>query len=238
MCTTHLGKQNTMNYTYFGHSSFLVEINGIRIVFDPFITPNDLAKSIDVNSIKCDYVLVSHGHGDHVADVETIARNNDAVVVAAYEIASYYGGKGLKHHPMNIGGRWDFGKFNVKAVNAVHSSVLPDGTYAANPMGFIVTSGNESFYYSGDTALTMDMQLIGNYYKPDFAFLCLGDNFTMGVDDAVIAADFIQCNRIVGMHFDTFPYIKINHETAIKKFADKGKTLSLPDIGINIELKK
>lgn len=227
-----------MKYTYLGHSSFLVEINGIKIVFDPFISPNDLAKSIDVNSIKCDYVLVSHGHSDHVADVETIARNNDAVVVGAYELAAYYGGKGLKHHPMNIGGRWDFGKFNVKTTNAVHSSVLPDGTYAGNPLGFVVNSGEETFYYSGDTALTLDMQLIGKQHNLDAAFLCLGDNFTMGVDDALIAAEYINCKEIVGMHFDTFPYIRINHETAIKKFNDKGYNLTLPALELETELKK
>ena len=220
-----------MNYTYYGHSSFLIEIAGIKIVFDPFISPNDKAKSIDVNAIKCDFVLVSHGHSDHVADVETIARNNDATVVAAYEIAAYYGGKGLKYHPMNIGGRWDFGKFQVKAVNAVHSSVLPDGTYAGNPMGFIVTAGDESFYYSGDTALTLDMQLIGRQHKLNAAFLCMGDNFTMGIDDAVIAAEFINCKKVVGMHFDTFPYIMINHEKSIQKFKDTNVELTLPEIG-------
>lgn len=223
--------QAFMQYTYYGHSSFLIEIAGIKIVFDPFITPNDKAKSIDISAIQCDYVFVSHGHADHVADVEAIARKNDATVVAAYEIATYYAGKGLKYHPMNIGGNWDFGKFKVKAVTAVHSSVLPDGTYAGNPMGFIVTASEESFYYSGDTALTLDMQLIGRQHRLKTAFLCMGDNFTMGVDDAVLAAEFIQCKQVVGMHFDTFPYIMINHEKAIQKFKETGVDLVLPEIG-------
>jgi L-ascorbate metabolism protein UlaG (beta-lactamase superfamily) len=225
-----------MQYTFFGHSSFLVEINGVRIIFDPFISPNDLAKSIDVQSLRCDYILLSHGHGDHVADVETIARNSDATIVAAYELAAYYGGKNLKFHPMNIGGRWDFGKFEVKTVNAVHSSVLPDGTYSGNPLGFIVKGGGKSFYYSGDTALTLDMQLIGSYNKVDRAFLCMGDNFTMGVDDAIIAAEFIKCNNITAMHFDTFPYIKIDHQKTIQKFESSGKTLLIPEIGKTYEL--
>lgn len=220
-----------MNYTYFGHSSFLIEIAGVKILFDPFISPNPLAKSIDVNSIQCDFVFASHGHADHIADLETIARKNDAVVVGPYELATYYGAKGLKHHPMNIGGNWNFGKFQAKAVNAVHSSVLPDGTYAGSPMGFIISANDETFYYSGDTALTLDMQLIGRQHKLKAAFLSLGDNFTMGIDDAVIAADFIKCNKVIGMHFDTFPYIVINHETSIQKFKDAGVELNIPEIG-------
>lgn len=224
-----------MKITYFGHSSFRVQLDGATLVFDPFITPNDKARSIDVNAIKTDYVLLSHGHGDHVADAETIARNNQAVVVASYEIATYYAGKELKYHPMNIGGRWDFGKWQVRTTAAVHSSVLPDGTYGGNPMGFVISNGPHTFYYSGDTALTLDMQLLARF-KPQFAFLCIGDNFTMGIEDAVTAAGYIGCNTIVGMHFDTFPYIAINHGEAIKAFERAGKKLILPEIGKTFEL--
>lgn len=225
-----------MKISFYGHSCFGIEYNGVRLLFDPFITPNEQAKGIDISTIRPDYILVSHGHSDHVADVETIGRASNATVVAAYEIASYYAGKGLPHHPMNIGGLWDFGKFRVKAVNAVHSSVLPDGTYAGNPMGFIVSGGDKSFYYSGDTALHTDMQLIGQKYVIDVAFLCLGDNFTMGIDDAVSASALVRCDTIVGMHFDTFPYIKINHDRARKAFADAGKQLILPELGQTFEL--
>lgn len=220
-----------MKYTYYGHSTFLLELDNARILFDPFISPNGLAKGIDINSIKCDYILLSHGHFDHVTDVEVIAKNNDATIVAAYELAAYYGAKNFKHHPMNIGGRWDFGTFSVKVVSAAHSSVLPDGTYSGNPVGFIINEGTKSIYYSGDTGLHMDMQLIGSYHKLDRAFLCIGDNFTMGADDAIIASDFIKCNKITGMHFDTIPYIVIDHEKTIKKFEQSGKTLVLPEIG-------
>jgi L-ascorbate metabolism protein UlaG (beta-lactamase superfamily) len=225
-----------MKYTYYGHSTFLLELNNARILFDPFITPNDLAKGIDIDSIKCDYILLSHGHGDHIADVETIAKNNDATIVAVYELASYYGVKNFKYHPMNTGGNWNFGNFSIKLVNAVHSSVLPDGTYSGNPVGFIVKEGNKSIYYSGDTALHMDMQLIGKYHRPDRAFLCMGDNFTMGIDDAIIASDFIQCNQITAMHFDTFGYIKIDHNKTIEKFDQSGKKLVLPEIGKTYEV--
>lgn len=225
-----------MKVTFYGHSCFGVETDGVSLLFDPFITPNELAKAIDVATIKADYILISHGHSDHVADAETIARQTGATIVAAYEIASYYGGKGLKYHPMNLGGKWDFGKFSVKAVNAVHSSVLPDGTYAGNPMGFVVQSSQDSFYYSGDTALHMDMKLIGEKNPPDTAFLCMGDNFTMGVEDACTASQYVNCKKVVGMHIDTFPYIRIDHEKAIKTFDAAGKKLVLPEIGQTFEI--
>jgi L-ascorbate metabolism protein UlaG (beta-lactamase superfamily) len=225
-----------MTYTYLGHSSFLFDLDGVKIIFDPFISKNELAKGIDVNALRCDYVFLSHGHFDHVDDAETIARNSDAVVVGSYELAMYYAAKNLKHHPMNVGGAWNFGPFAAKCVTAVHSSVLPDGTYAGSPMGFIITAGNKKFYYSGDTALTLDMQLIGSYHQPDRAFISMGDNFTMGADDAIIATDFVKCNQITAMHFDTFPYIRINHAKYIEQFAAKGKTLVVPEIGKTYEL--
>lgn len=220
-----------MKYTYYGHSSFLVEIDGVCIVFDPYISPNELAKAVDVNSIKCDYVMLSHGHFDHVTDAEVIARNNDATIIANFEIATYFGAKKLKYHPMNIGGQWDFGKFKVKLVNSVHSSMLPDGTNGGASAGFVISGERQCFYYSGDTALHLDMQLIGTYQKLDRAFLCVGDNFTMGIDDALIAADFVKCNHITGMHHDTFPYIRIDHNKSIAKFEKAGKSLILPEIG-------
>jgi len=225
-----------MKVTYYGHSCFGIELEGMKIIFDPFITPNELAKSIDVNSIKADFVFLSHGHADHVADAETIARNNDATIVAVYEIATYYSSKNLKYHPMNIGGSWDFGHFQVKAVNAVHSSVLPDGTYAGNPMGFVLSANGKNYYYSGDTALHMDMQLIGEEFNIDAAFLCMGDNFTMGVKDAVRTAQFVKTKRVVAMHFDTFPFIKIDHDKAVSMFKEKQTELIIPVIGQSFEL--
>jgi len=203
--------------TYYGHSTFLVEIDSKKILFDPYISPNELAEKVDLNSIVADYILVSHGHGDHVADVETIAKKNDATVVANFEVASWFQEKGLKNvHPMNHGGSkaFEFGK--VKYVNAIHSSTLPDGTPGGNPGGFVVQSSQGTFYYAGDTALTYDMKLISEEFNLDFAFLPIGDNFTMGIDDAIKAAGFVGTKKIIGMHYDTFPYIKIDKE-AVKK---------------------
>jgi L-ascorbate metabolism protein UlaG (beta-lactamase superfamily) len=225
-----------MNITYFGHSCFGVEINGKHLLFDPFISPNELARGIDVNSVKADYILISHGHEDHIADAVSIAKRTKAKVICAWEINVWLGKQGVENiHPMNTGGKVKFDFGNVKCVAAVHSSGLPDGTYGGNPMGFVVESSEGSFYYAGDTALTYDMKLIGDYRNIDFAFLPIGDNFTMGVDNAIIACDFIKCDDIIGMHYDTFSYIKIDKEEAIAKFRGAGGTLTLMNIGDTIK---
>lgn len=228
-----------MQLTFYGHSCFSVNTEGVNLLFDPFISPNELAKQVDVNKINCDYVLISHGHEDHLADAESILKRTKATVVSNYEIAMWYVAKGIeKYHPMNFGGSWKFDFGTVKFVKAEHSSVLPDGTYGGNPGGFVVKTNQGNFYYAGDTALNYDMKLIGEYEKLDFAVLPIGDNFTMGIDDAIRAAEFINCNKIVGVHYDTFPYIKINKEEAIKKFAAAGKELILLAIGETITITK
>lgn len=221
-----------MHITYFGHSCFGVEVNGKHILFDPFISGNELASAIDVNTVKADYILVSHGHGDHVADLVSIAKRTNATVVCNWEISVWLNKQGVANtHPMNIGGKWKFDFGNVKCVSAVHSSSLPDGSYGGNPMGFIVESNEANFYYAGDTALTYDMKLIGDYRNVSFAFLPIGDNFTMGIDNAIIASGYIRCDKIIGMHYDTFGFIKIDKETAVKKFMNAGNELILFEIG-------
>lgn len=226
-----------MKLTYYGHSCFLVETNGKKILFDPFITANELAKSIDINTIECDYIAISHGHFDHIADAVAIAKRTQATVICAYEIYEWLSKQGLeKFRPMNTGGKWtsDFG--TVKCVNAVHSSNLPDGSYGANPMGFVFKTSEGDFYYSGDTALTLDMQLIPRWASLKFAVLPIGDNFTMDVEDAITAADFAGSNKVIGVHYDTFGFIVIDHEAAKKQFSDAGKELILLKIGETIEL--
>jgi L-ascorbate metabolism protein UlaG (beta-lactamase superfamily) len=224
-----------MNITYYGHSCFGVEIAGKHLLFDPFITPNELASNIDVGKIKADYILISHGHQDHIADAEAIAKRTKAKVICSWEIYVWLTAKGVDNiHPMNTGGKVKFDFGNVKCVVAIHSSGLPDGTYGGNPMGFVIESPEGSFYYAGDTALTYDMKLIGEYRHINFAFLPIGDNFTMGVDNAIIACDFINCSDIIGMHYDTFGYIKIDKEEALHKFGRAGKNLTLFEIGQTI----
>jgi len=221
-----------MNLTYYGHSCFAVELAGRALLFDPFISPNPLAAGVDLNSVRADLILVSHGHEDHLADAVALAQRTGATVIANYEVATWLGKKGAgKIHPLNHGGAraFDFGR--VKFVNAIHSSSLPDGSYGGNPGGFVVESAQGNFYYSGDTALTMDMKLIGESTRLAFAALCVGGNFTMDAADAVQAARLVDCDEIVGVHYDTFPPIKIDHDEARKVFEAAGKRLHLLKIG-------
>jgi len=197
-------------------------------LFDPFISPNDLAKNIDINAIEADYIFLSHGHEDHVADCVSIAARTGAKVVCNFEIHVWLNKQDITNtHPMNTGGKWTFSFGTVKCFTAQHSSGLPDGTYGGNPMGFVFTSEEGNFYYSGDTALTLDMQLVPQYASLNFAILPIGDNFTMDVKDAVQAAKFIQCRKILGVHYDTFGYIKVDHDKARQLFAQEGMQLFL-----------
>jgi len=226
-----------MKITNYGHACWMLDINEKKLLFDPFISGNELAKHIDISLIKPDYILISHGHQDHMADVLPIAKASAATLISNFEIITWFAAKGIeKGHPMNHGGskNFDFGK--VKMVNAIHSSSFPDGTYAGNPAGFVIESNNGNFYYAGDTALTMDMQIIPKFTKLDFAILPLGDNFTMGIDEAVLAAQWVECNKIIGMHYDTFGYIVIDHDAARQAFEQAGLTLYLPGIGESIEI--
>ena len=204
---------------------------------DPFITGNPLYKDkLDVKSLKADYILLTHAHQDHTLDVETIAKNTNAKIVSNYEIAMYYQEKGFNVHPMNHGGNWRFEFGNLKLVNAVHTSSFPDGSYGGQPGGFVIEGEHKNIYIAGDTALTMDMKLIPLQTKLDLAILPIGDNFTMGVEDAIIASNFVACEKVLGVHFDTFSYIEIDQEEAKKKFYDAGKDLMLLDFGSSIVL--
>ena len=225
-----------MKITFYGQSSLGIEVAGKNIIVDPFISGNELAKNINIDELKADYILVTHAHQDHVLDVETIAKRTGATIVSNAEIADYYAEKGYKSHPMNHGGSWKFDFGNVKYVSAIHSSAFPDGTYGGNPGGFVIESEHKNIYIAGDTALTFDMKLIPLRTKLDLAILPIGNNFTMDVEDAIIASDFVECDKVLGYHYDTFDYIKINHEDAKKKFFDKGKDLMLLEIGESLEL--
>jgi L-ascorbate metabolism protein UlaG (beta-lactamase superfamily) len=225
-----------MKITFYGHACLGIEIEDINIIVDPFITGNPNASHIDVNLLKADYILLTHAHQDHVLDVESIAKRTDAVIVSNYEIATYYGNKGFQFHPMNHGGSWDFEFGVVKYVNAIHSSSFADGTYGGQPGGFVIEGKRKNIYIAGDTALTMDMKLIPMRTKLDLAILPIGSNFTMDVEDAIFASDFVECDKVLGYHYDTFGYIEINHEEAKRKFFEKDKDLMLLEIGESIEL--
>ena len=225
-----------MKVNYLGHSCFLLQLAGKKILIDPFITPNELADGIDISNLECDFILVSHGHSDHVADLVNIAKRTGAPVVSSFELVEWAKKQGIENvHPMNIGGSWNFDFGTVKMTYACHSNSLPDGSYGGTAAGFLIKSEGKTWYYSGDTSLTADMKIIGEQNDIRHAFLCIGDNFTMGVDDAIIAAKYINCKKIIGMHYDTFGYIKIEHEKAIRKFEDAGLSLSLMKISLKEE---
>lgn len=225
-----------MKITFYGHACFGVEMNGKNLLFDPFITPNKKAKEIDINNIKADYILISHAHGDHIADVEAITKNTGAQIISNFEIVNWFSEKGIEGHGMNFGGFYSFDFAKVKMCSAIHSSSFPNGDYGGNPGGFIIQGDDSCFYYSGDTALTYDMKLFGEMNDFDFAFLPIGSNFTMGIEEAVKASQFIQCDNIIGMHFDTFPPITIDKQEAKNAFEAKGKNLKLIEIGASINI--
>ncbi|PZR12385.1 MAG: metal-dependent hydrolase [Flavobacterium psychrophilum] len=225
-----------MKITFYGHASLGIEVGGKHIIVDPFISANELAKDIDIMQLKADYILLTHAHGDHILDADAIANNTGAIIVSNAEITGYFEKKGHKVHPMNHGGGWNFDFGKVKYVVGHHSSSFPDGSYGGNPGGFVIESEHKNIYIAGDTAVTFDMKLIPMRTKLDLAILPIGNNFTMDVEDAIIASDFLECDKVLGYHFDTFGYIKIDHEDAIKKFFNKGKDLMLLEIGESLEL--
>jgi len=226
-----------MNVTYYGHSCLGMEIGGHQLLFDPFITPNELAADIELDSIAADFVLVSHGHEDHLADAESVLRRTDAQLISNFEIVTWFGNKGIERaHAMNHGGGFDFPFGRVNYVTAVHSSMLPDGSNGGNPGGFVIECEEGNFYFSGDTALSYDLKLIGESWRLNWAALCIGDNFTMGARDAARAAEFVGVKKVLGIHYDTFPPIRIDHDAARAAFADRGVELVLAKIGETVEL--
>jgi L-ascorbate metabolism protein UlaG (beta-lactamase superfamily) len=226
-----------MKLTYYGHACFSVQAGGKTLLFDPFITPNELAKSIDVDKVPADYIFVSHGHFDHIVDVVRIAKRTGAKVLATWEVYDWFNKNGLKNtHPINPGGQFTFDFGTVKSFIAQHSSSFPDGSYAGIACGFAFKTPNGNFYYSGDTGLTLDMQLVSAWTKLDFAVLPIGDGLTMGAEDAVKAARYVGVTKVLGVHYDTFPFIKIDHAKAIEHFAQAGMKLHLQQIGSEFEL--
>lgn len=226
-----------MKITYLGHSTLSIETKDKTLLIDPFISGNELAKNIDVNKLQADYILITHAHQDHILDVEAIAKRTGATVISNFEIVTYFGNKGIKGHPMNHGGKWTFDFGTVHYTNAIHSSSFPDGSYGGQPGGFVIGTSHHRLYIAGDTALTYDMKLIPEVYGAlDLAILPIGDNFTMGIDEAIKASKFLDCNKILGCHFDTFGYIKIDHKEAITKFSNAKKELILLPIGDNIKI--
>ncbi len=229
-----------MKITYLGHSCIYIETAGSKLIVDPFISGNELASTVAIDEIEVDYILLTHGHQDHVLDAERIAKNNkDATIISNFEIANWYEAKGCSAIGMNLGGQLNFPFGTLKYVVAIHSSTLPDGTPGGNPGGFVLYNDEACIYIAGDTALTIDMQLIPQLCpKVNLAILPVGDFFTMGYKDACIASDFVECDHVLGCHLDSFPPIEIDHSEAIDYFETKGKKLSLLRVTETLEVWK
>jgi L-ascorbate metabolism protein UlaG (beta-lactamase superfamily) len=224
-----------MNICYYGHSCFEIKLKEKSILVDPFISGNPKAQSIHIADLNPDYILLTHAHYDHVWDVEAIVDRTKASLISNHEIITYYKtNRNYEGHPMNQGGGWDFDFGRLTAVNAVHSSSFPDGTYGGNPLGFILEAEGKTIYFAGDTDLSMEMKLIPVFHQLDLAILPIGGNFTMDVKRAIVASDFIKCNRIMGVHYDTAPEISIDHKISIEQFKAKNKELILLAIGATL----
>lgn len=227
-----------MKATFYGHASIALDLAGGNVLFDPFITPNEQAKSIDINTLHPDYIILSHAHDDHVADVAAIQKNTDATVIAVVETAAWVSRQGIsgdKIIAMNFGGTVKTSFGTAKMVYALHTNSTPDLQYGGVPAGYVIKSGDKKIYFAGDTALTLEMKLLADE-QLDWAILPIGDHFTMGVADAIKAAGFINCKNIIGIHYNTFPPIQIDEEEAKQKFAAAGLNLHLLAIGESIAL--
>ena len=197
----------TVNITWYGHACFLIETGRAKLLLDPFLSGNPLSP-VQADDVAADYILVSHGHGDHLGDTIAIAKRTGATVIANYEIQNWLVGQGIKNvHPQHIGGGFNYPWGRLKLTIAQHGSALPDGTYGGNPCGFLLYIEEKKIYHACDTGLFYDMKLIGEE-GIDLAILPIGDNFTMGPDDALRAVKLIEPVQVVPIHYNTFDIIK------------------------------
>jgi len=201
----------TVEITYHGHDCFTIQTDTANLLIDPFLTGNELA-DVSADQVGADYILLSHAHGDHLGDTVPIAKRTGATVISNFEIANYMTAQGVNAHPMHIGGARQFPFGKVKLTIAHHGSSFPDGTYGGNPCGFLLWLEGKVIYFAGDTALTYDMTLYGAE-GIDVAMLPIGDNFTMGPEDAVKAVGFLQPKRVILMHYNTFGVITQDAQT-------------------------
>lgn len=215
-----------MRVSFHGHAVVGIETEGKKIIIDPFITGNGQC-DLNVDEVNVDVILLTHGHNDHVGDTVALAKKNDALVVAPFELATYLGWQGVNTHPMHIGGshQFDFGK--VKLTQAFHGSSYTDEEnkqiiYTGMPSGILFTSEDKTIFHAGDTALFSDMKMIGELHQIDLAFLPIGDNFTMGPEDAELAAKWLKANIVVPIHYNTFPVIEQDPKEFVAKLTQIG----------------
>lgn len=214
-----------MRLTYLGHSAFLLSENSVNVITDPLLTGNPQRENLDFQT-KIDYILVSHGHHDHIGDTISLAKKYGSKVISIFEVVNFLSSKGVKDAiPMNIGGKVELEFGFVKMVTAVHSSSILDSGqtfYGGVPAGFVINFYGKIIYFAGDTALTYDMKIIGDMYDVDVALLPIGGHFTMDTEEALIAVDFIKPDIVIPMHYNTWPIISADAENFIKRCKEKG----------------
>ncbi len=236
-----LSEIDNMFLTYFGHSAFMIETKDFTILIDPFLKHNPHFDTLLYDAIKPDYILLTHGHGDHVGDTFELAKDGKCTVIAPFELAALIGKYDIRNHPMQIGGSYEFPFGRVKMVYAQHSSSLTDPEtgfvhYTGNPCGYILTLDGTTVYHAGDTALFSDMKLYGDMENIDYALLPVGDNFTMGIKDAVVAAELLSVDNVIPMHYNTFDLVRIDMNELKKQFLQSKSKLTIIEFNAKIEI--
>ena len=221
--------------TWLGHNAWFIESSGHSLLLDPFLNDNPLSP-IKADQVDAQFILLSHGHSDHLGDTVGIAQRTGATVISSFEICQWLASQGVKNtHPMNLGGSHAFPFGRVTMTLALHSSALPDGSYGGNPCGFVLALGSSKVYFACDTALFSDMSYIGSLGLA-LAAVPIGDNFTMGYTDAIKASDYIKCNNIIAMHYNSFDLIKIDIPKVRQAFEKAGKKITFINIGDTKEI--